>query len=84
MPILAHASLDFRRELRAGDEVTVEVWPASYGNTSMKLGYRLRREADDTTIATGARVWLFIDLEGNNIPVPAEIRGALGRASESD
>lgn len=77
-PIVVHAELDFRAEANSGDLIEVEGWPDRYGQTSMHLGYRLRRPADDTLIAEGRRVWVFVDRSTGKIPVPMEIREALG------
>ncbi|MFQ5504176.1 MAG: acyl-CoA thioesterase [Planctomycetota bacterium] len=77
-PIVVHAELDFRKEASSGERIRVEGWPISYGSTSMRLGYRLLREADDVLIAEGQRVWVFVDQKTGKIPVPVEIREVLG------
>lgn len=77
-PIVVHAELDFRKEARSGDRIRVEGWPISYGTTSMRLGYRLLREADEVLVASGMRIWVFVDQKAGKIPVPDEIRDALG------
>ena len=77
-PIVVHAEIDFRAEANSGDRILVEGWAESYGTTSMHLGYRLVRELDDHLIAEGRRVWVFVDVETGKIPVPDEIREALG------
>ncbi len=77
-PIVVHAEIDFRAEANSGDCISVEGWAERYGQTSMHLGYRLIRNSDQTLIAEGKRVWVFVDNKTGKIPVPPEIREALG------
>ncbi len=78
VPILAHVDIDFRQEITAGEQLLVQVWPISYGNTSMKIGYRLRRARDGSLVAEAMRVWVFVHRNQGKIPVPEEIRAAFG------
>lgn len=82
IPVVVHAHLDFRAELRAGDEAVVEGRVLAYGRTSIRLGYRITRVRDDVLAATGERVWVMINDAREKIPIPAKLRAALGEASE--
>ena len=79
-PIVVHASLDFHVELLPGDVVEVHGWPERYGTTSITLGYEIRRPSDGAKIASGRRVWVITRTGEGKIPVPAELRSALGEA----
>jgi acyl-CoA thioester hydrolase len=82
-PIVVHASLDFRKELLPCDVVEVIGWPERYGETSITLAYRLERPSDGALIAEGRRVWVVTRTGEGKIPVPDEIRSALGPAESS-
>ncbi len=84
IPIVVHASLDFRKELRAGDEALVEGHVLGYGRTSVRLGYRILRLRDDAVAATGERVWVIVDDAREKIAIPTELREALGPISASE
>ncbi|PIE22444.1 MAG: hypothetical protein CSA62_12585 [Planctomycetota bacterium] len=77
-PVVVHAALDFHVELLPGDVVEVRGWPESYGNTSMSLGYEIVRVSDGAKAASGRRVWVITLTGGGKIPVPQELREALG------
>lgn len=84
-PIVAHAAVDYRREIVSGDSIVVRGWPHRYGNTSMELGYHfLRQRANGTSevVAEAKRVWVFVHLERGKIPVPPEIRAAFGEPTD--
>ena len=81
IPVLVHAAIDFRAETHAGDEIDVLTWPERYGQTSLTLGYRLERKRDGSLVAEGRRVWVCVDAARNNLPVPEELRQALGPAT---
>ncbi|MCA8971308.1 MAG: acyl-CoA thioesterase [Planctomycetes bacterium] len=77
IPVVVHASLDFRQELRAGDEALVEGRVLGFGRTSVRLGYRITRLRDDSVAATGERVWVILGDAREKIPVPKELVDAL-------
>ncbi|MGE3163399.1 MAG: acyl-CoA thioesterase [Planctomycetota bacterium] len=83
-PIVAHARVDYRREILSGDRIVVRGWPLRYGTTSMRLGYRFEREPDGEVVAEAERVWVFVKTGSGKIPVPEVIRRAFGPARSTD
>lgn len=79
-PIVAHAEVDYRREINADEEVIVEGWAARYGNTSMELKYRFLRGPTEEVVAEAMRVWVFVETGKGKMPVPESIRAAFGPA----
>ena len=79
IPVVVHAQLDFRAELRSEDGAWVEGYVLRYGRTSIRLGYRIVRD-DGVLAANGERVWVLVDDERCKIPIPDELRAALGTA----
>lgn len=77
-PIVAHARVDYRREIRSGDLITLHGWPIHYGNTSMRIGYRFEREPGGEVVAEAERVWVFVRTGHGKIPVPDVVRRAFG------
>ncbi|MCB9765271.1 MAG: acyl-CoA thioesterase [Alphaproteobacteria bacterium] len=76
---LVHAEADFKRPLRLGDRVRVEVAVSRLGRTSVHYAYRLVGE-EGTTRATAELVHAFIDKESQRPrPIPESFAAALGR-----
>lgn len=80
VPVVVHAALDFRAELRSGDRARVLGHVAAYGRTSLRLSYRIVRVRDDVVAASGERVWVIVDDARNKLEVPDELREAFGPA----
>jgi YbgC/YbaW family acyl-CoA thioester hydrolase len=77
---LVHAEADYRRPMRFGDRVVVELVRVELGNTSMTTRYRIRGADDPNQVhASGHLVHAFVLLEPfRSCPVPDEVRDALG------
>jgi 1,4-dihydroxy-2-naphthoyl-CoA hydrolase len=73
---IAHAEADYLRPLTFGDAVTVEVVGARLGETSLSVGYRIRRATDDRALcALGQTVHVTIDRRTfRPCAVPEELR----------
>ena len=78
---IAHSEADYKRPLRFGDEVAIEVATAEFGETSVTVGYRIVGASDATRVyCTGRAVHVFIDRATfRPRPIPAEVRAALTR-----
>ena len=75
---LVHAEADYLRPLRYGDAIKVEVISPRLGDTSFRVGYRLKTESGHPA-AIGQTVHVAIDRSTfKPCPIPAEIRRALG------
>lgn len=77
---LVHAEADYRKPMRFGDRVVVELARVEFGGTSMTTRYRIRDAGDPERIhASGHLVHAFVELgEFRSCPVPDEVRAALG------
>ena len=77
--ILARMEIDFRAELRAGEEVEIGTRCARIGTKSFELEHELR--AGDRVVAAARSVLVAYDYErGESVPVPDELRARLNRA----
>jgi acyl-CoA thioester hydrolase len=74
--ILARIELDFRRQLRFGDEASLETRVARIGTTSMGLHQRLLR-GDDVACEIASVVVCFDYGTQRPVPVPDGLRAAL-------
>ena len=77
-PVVATATLNFRRPIEYPASIAVELFTERLGNTSVTIGHRIL--ADDGTLhADGHVVAVWIDRRsGKPVPLPAAVR----RASE--
>jgi len=76
---LVHAESDFRRPMRFGDQVDVEILRVAFGASSMTMEYRIQGVVPHagTTLATGKIVSTFIDaVTFRKSDVPAPMRAA--------
>jgi len=58
-----HLETDFKGPLRYGDKIEVEVRVLTLGNTSIKFGYRVFRQGEDTPRVTGHNITVCVDME---------------------
>lgn len=76
--ILARVELDFRAELRAGEEVEVRSRCSRVGTKSFDLEHVI--SADGRVVADARSVLVSYDYErGESVPVPDELRARLQR-----
>jgi acyl-CoA thioester hydrolase len=74
--ILARVEIDFRSELRAGEEVEVRTRCSQIGTKSFDLEHVIT--ADGRVVAEGKSVLVSYDYErGESVPVPDELRRRL-------
>lgn len=74
---LGHAEVDFKRPLRAGQLVRVDVLVGRLGDRSYRLEYQLFGENDEC-VATAATVHISVDLAtGQSIGIAPELRDLL-------
>ena len=75
--ILARVELDFRSELRAGEEVEVRTRCSRIGTKSFQLEHVI--SANGRVVAEAKSVLVSYDYErGESLPVPDELRARLG------
>ena len=58
-----HLETDFKRPLRYGDNIEVEVRVLALGSSSIKFGYRVFRQGEDTPRVTGHNITVCVDME---------------------
>ena len=77
--ILARVEIDFRDELRAGEEIEVGTRVGRIGTKSFDLEHEIR--VDERLVAEAKSVLVAYDYElGSSIPLSAELLGRLERA----
>lgn len=75
-----HLEVDFRRPLRYGDEIEVEVRVVRLGNTSATWRYRVFRRGETEALAEARVVTAGVDLDSfRPRPVPAWFRDGVAR-----
>lgn len=73
--LLARMEIDFRREVTIDQTVVVRLWTEAIGTKSFRLGYEI--VADDEVAAEAESVQVYVDGDGQTVPVPAEVREIL-------
>ena len=74
-PILARATVDFRRPVTFPDAVLCEATVLRLGTTSVAMSYRVTSEAQSALAAEGEAVVVAMDYtRGEKIPLPDELR----------
>lgn len=74
-PILAQISCQFLRPVEYPDRVTIGVWVARIGNTSLQMDYEIYSEQHQEVVATGTSVIVLINYQnGSKIQVSDELR----------
>ena len=74
--ILARVEIDFRSQLRAGEEVEIRTRCASVGTKSFRLEHEL--SVDGRVVAEATSVLVSYDYDrGESVPVPDELRERL-------
>lgn len=79
MPVVAAASLNFRRQLGWPARIVVELSIARVGNSSLTIAHRIVAEDDATCLyADGEAVMVWIDpASGRSIALPEAVRAAV-------
>jgi 1,4-dihydroxy-2-naphthoyl-CoA hydrolase len=82
MPVV-HAEADYRRPLRFGDAVAVELDSADIGESSLTARYTIRDASERARVyCEGRTVHVFIDRDTSRTrPVPDEVRAAFTAAA---
>lgn len=76
VPILARASVDFRKPVTYPDTVTLEASVTSLGNTSLTMAYRAVSQKLGLA-AEGESVVVLLDGSGKKVSLPDELRRAV-------
>ena len=83
-PILARASVDFRKPVAFPDTLTVTTTITQLGNTSMTMAYRLWSQTLGALAAEGDSVVVMVDYKtGSKIAVDAALRERILRLEAS-
>lgn len=73
--VTVHLDLNYRREARQGETLTVITRPGHVGRTSFNLQQTIVREADDALIADAAVTLVTMDPAARrSVPVPQALR----------
>jgi acyl-CoA thioester hydrolase len=76
VPILARATVDFRKPVTYPDTVTLEATVTKFGNTSFTMAYRAT-SATLGLVAEGEGVVVVLDASGQKVPLPEALRRAI-------
>lgn len=76
-PILASASMEFRRPVVYPATVVIDTFVARIGRSSFSLRSELRTEADGALVADATAVVVWIGADGDSTPLPTAVREAL-------
>ena len=76
IPILARATIDFRKPVTYPDTVTLEATVTKLGNTSFSMAYRAV-SASLGLAAEGEAIVVVLDASGNKMPLPGALRSAV-------
>lgn len=77
VPILARATVDFRRPVTYPDTVAVEASVRRFGTTSFTMAYRATSAAQGAVVAEGEAVVVLLDAAGQKTPVPVALKAAI-------
>ncbi|MXR50729.1 acyl-CoA thioesterase [Halovenus sp. WSH3] len=69
---LVNLNIDFKRQVRFGESVTVGVGVTELGDSSVTMEYEVR--TGDELAATGSTILVAIDDEGNSRSMPESVR----------
>lgn len=70
-PVLARASCDFERPVQHPATLNIDVYAGTPGRSSLPTYYAARLDADDTVVATGEAVLVWVDTDtGAPVPLP--------------
>ena len=82
VPILARATVDFRKPVSYPDTVTLEATVTKFGNTSFTMAYRAI-SASLGLAAEGEAVVVLLDGSGQKLPLPAGLVAAVEQLEEA-
>ena len=76
--ILAHASCDFKAQVKFGDVVDVHITVGAVGRSSFTLDYEVRRVKDEVVVALGKSVQAVFDYAASTtVAIPGVLRDKL-------
>ncbi|WP_147106846.1 acyl-CoA thioesterase [Nesterenkonia populi] len=81
--VVRSISLDFRRPIHYGPELTASVWVSRLGNTSFTVQHELFQE-EALCVASEAALVLLDPATGKPTPMPEALRAALEKALTDD
>ena len=76
VPILARATVDFRKPVTYPDTITVEATVTKFGNTSFTMAYRAM-SASLGLVAEGEAIVVVLDGSGQKVRLPDELKKAV-------
>ena len=81
--ILARAEIDFKAQVRYGDELEVRVWLDGFGTSSFKYVYEVVDAQTDRVVASAKSVQVWFDYDTNQpLAIPDEVRDKLATPVE--
>ena len=76
-PIMAAVSMNYRRPIGWPADLIVELVAERVGNRSLTVGHRIVSASDSSCVfADGNTVLVWVDRDGNTVPLPDTVRAA--------
>ncbi|HEU4452700.1 MAG TPA: thioesterase family protein [Longimicrobium sp.] len=75
--VMANLNVDFRREARLGDRLTVRTWLAAVGRSSFRFGQEVRGAGGDVLCGSVATAVTFDMRARAAVPIPDALRATL-------
>jgi len=80
-----HLETDFQGPLRYGDKIEVEVRVQTIGKSSIRFGYRVFKQGQDTPRVTGHNITVCVDMETfDKKSIPEFLRDRLAKQVEGN
>lgn len=70
--------VDYRRECRLGDDLSIRTGVERFRNSSMVIGQKMTRPSDSELVSEARVVAVWIGPDGTPMRIPAPVREALG------
>lgn len=84
LPLIVHSQADYKKPIRTGDKLTIELVVERVGNSSYGLAYRIR-EHNDELVADLKTVHVTVSKKtSGKMPLPADFKKKLLEFAQND
>lgn len=74
--VIVNVNINFRREARQGEKLTVRTWLAEMGRGSFRIGQEVRNAAGETVADAVVTSAMFDTATRRGVPIPPELRAS--------
>ncbi len=75
--VIVNVNINYRREARLGEKLTIRTWLSGLGNSSLRIGQEVRNERGDVVCDAAVTSATFDTATRRSVPIPEEIRAML-------